>query len=391
MGRSVVESFRSEAVAKYIRTYTAADARVLSPHSNAMTLATGRPNASGFMSFVHLSPSTGPEYRDAINYLEPAVLGRLNTAYVHATDAWVAELPGRAQRWLSDGRFFQLLIRDGPDALYRVRSSFLNQDVTPSPESFDGLRRSVPGTASVYLSTETHPLDALRAAAALSHANLLGTAPTAHLHPLTRLPTSPLGSSVPDLVVAPTMVLPDGGGPIWWSEGVAVYAPSGDVVPLVPLPKRPETSVEISDVHQSGEVVAFSATYTNRESEHWTSQDWVVLNADASVWVVLRSLEGDQGTPWYAGQFNPSTDVATFAYEFNALAGDLRVRRADGTLSAVPASVRALDFGTWRLVMRLRDATGRVHLVPLLTFEILADGGVRYEIDGMALRASPGS
>ena len=95
MGRSVIEDFRSERVAAYIRDHTSADARVLSPSPTAMTLATGRSNASGFLAFLHLSPATGPEYLDAIRYLEPAALRRLGVAYIHATEDWVAGRLGR--------------------------------------------------------------------------------------------------------------------------------------------------------------------------------------------------------------------------------------------------------------------------------------------------------
>ena len=136
----------ADGVAAYVRSHTAVDARVLSPDAARLTFATGRPNASGFAEHLHLFAMEGPGYRDAINYLEPAALRRLGIAYVHATDAWVAGLPDRAVRWLADPSFFELLIRDGAEALYRVRPEFLRLDAAPAPASFEALRQAVPAS-----------------------------------------------------------------------------------------------------------------------------------------------------------------------------------------------------------------------------------------------------
>ena len=87
------------------------------------------------------------------------------------------------------------------------------------------------------------------------------------------------------------MTLPDEGAPIWWNDGVGVYAPSGAVAPLIAPPAPSQSSVTLSDAHVSGERVAFTATFTNRMAEQWTSQDWVVLDMNASLWELLRSLE----------------------------------------------------------------------------------------------------
>ena len=388
MGRSVIERFRSEHVAAYIRDNTAIDARVLSPHPTTMTLATGRPNASGFVDFLHLSPTTGPEYADAIRYLEPAALRRLGIAYVHATDDWVTSLPDRARRWLRNQRLFEPLVRDGPDTLYRVRPAFLHLDAAPVPESFEALRQAVPASASVYLSVSAHPLEALRAAAVLSHAHVLGVAPTAHLHPLTRIHTEPPGAANPDLVVAPAMTLPDERAPIWWNDGVGVYAPSGAVAPLIAPPPPPQSSVTVSDAHVSGERMAFTATFTNRMAEQWTSQDWVVLDTDASLWEILRSLEADRGTPWFAGQIDPKPGATSLAYRFDARAGQLAVRGPDGVFTAASSSAHELDPGVWMLAMRLYDSHRKVHLFPLLRFAISANGEVRYEVYESVLNAT---
>ena len=54
MGRAVIKPLRSERIATYIRNQTAVDARVFSPHPHGMTVSTGRPNASGFPTLIHL-------------------------------------------------------------------------------------------------------------------------------------------------------------------------------------------------------------------------------------------------------------------------------------------------------------------------------------------------
>ena len=123
----------SARVAAFIRDHTAVDARILSRQAAAMSIATGRPSAAGFTQAVHSTASTGPEYLDAFRYLDPAAIQRLGIDYVHATDAWVADLPDRARLWLDDPRLFEVLIRDGSDALYRVRPAFMELEAPAGP------------------------------------------------------------------------------------------------------------------------------------------------------------------------------------------------------------------------------------------------------------------
>ena len=244
MGRYVVERLASEPVAAYIREHTAANARVLSPSPGTISLATGRPNAAGFVGHLHLFPHSGPEHLDALRYLEPAALRRLGIAYVHAPDAWVAELPDRAARWLADPGLFDLLIRDGGEALYRVRPEFLRLDAAPTPASFEALRQAVPAVRNGVSARTGFPTAVgLRLASALSHARVLGAVyPTqTHIHLLTPFQANPLGEQVPDLVVMPRpfvpwMFPPAARQPIWWNDEVAVYAPRGAVAPIMPPP-----------------------------------------------------------------------------------------------------------------------------------------------------------
>lgn len=393
MGRDAPEAFTSEAVTTWIRDHTAADARILSPYPHATTAHTGRPNASGFAEFVHLFPVTGPAYHDATTYLEPAALRRLGVAYLHAPDTWVVGLSDQVARRLANPDFFELLVRGETDALYRVQTAFLRLDSSPAAGSFEALRQAVPALTTVYLTRDTDPLAAIRVAAALPQAQVLGTVSTASLHPLTRIQTEPSGDQMPEIVIAATHLppgtIPSGDAvPVWRTDHIAVYDLGGSVVPLMPPPAPPRQSVKLSHSSLRGDRIDFAVTFTNPTSERWISQDWVVLDADASLWEVLQSLEAGRGTPWFGGQIDPRPGLTTFNYQFRATTGELFVRNADGTLLRVPSSGHDLSSGVWTLTMRLRDSHRKAHLFPLIRYEILADGGVRYEADGVVLNAT---
>ena len=85
-GRHAVKRFKSDTIGDFIREHTPADARVLSPHPDALTIATGRPNASGFAQLLRIIVGRGSEYKDAIRLLEAAAIRQLGIDYVHATD-----------------------------------------------------------------------------------------------------------------------------------------------------------------------------------------------------------------------------------------------------------------------------------------------------------------
>ena len=225
----------SDDVVAYIRDRTAHDARILSPSPMEMTIVTGRSNASAYAEFVQFVPRFGPEYLDAISFLEPSAVKRLRVSYIHASDDWESRLPDKARRWLHDPDLFELLIRDGADSLYLVRQTFLDMETMPPPESFEALRQAVQDSSTVYLSPSVEPANSIRAAIVLSRARLLGEAratPTWHSRP--HVETEPLDLESPDLVVtsarlAPSSFSPAARDPIWWNNEIAVYAPTGTV------------------------------------------------------------------------------------------------------------------------------------------------------------------
>ena len=289
-GRHAVRPFRSDLVADYIRQHTPVDARVLSPHPSAMTIATGRPNASGFANLLHIIEGTGPEYKDAVRFLEPSAIRQLGFNYVHAPDTWIAGLPDRALHWLNDPELFKLLVRDRTDALYRVQPAFLALNDPPAQGSFESLRRAVPASASVYLPQEIEPRVGIRAAAALSHTQQFGAVRTSVLHLLTRLPLEPLRNQETHLVVtssrlAPSVFAPAMRRPIWWNDGITVYAPTAAIKPIMDPPPS-HFSANVSDVRMVDGRIAFTATFIDRATDLWSGQDWLVISADHSRWAL---------------------------------------------------------------------------------------------------------
>lgn len=389
-GRHAVKRFRSEEVASYIRKHTPADARVLSPHPHEMTIATGRPNASGFVDFLHFLKGSGPEYKDAIRFLEPAAIQTLGIDYVHTTETWVAELPDRAMRRLNDPLLFEPVVRDGADALYRITPAFFQLHSPPADQSYEALGHTVPASSSVYLSPDMDARNALRASVALSHAQQFGDIDTSVLHLLSKLPTEPLENRKPDFVVTsshivPAAFAPNKRRPIWWNNSLALYAPSGGIEPITGPPPR-HFSVELSDVRIVDKRIAFTATFTDRASDRWTGQDWVVISAEDSPWAFPNRSRKSRRTQAparsFKGQIQPVPETNTheyfYLYEFHTNTAALTVW--DGNSYVLLDELRR-DFGpgVWMLAVRLLRGSEEVALVPLIRFELNANSDFSFK------------
>ena len=413
MGRYSLDGrLPSDHVAAYIRDRTPVDARVLTtePPYTAVTFATGRPSAAGFAGHLHLGNWPGPAYLDAVRHLEPAAFRRLDIDYVHATDAWVAALPERGARWLADPDFFELLTRDGDDALYRIRPAFLALDAAPAPRSYEALRRAVPASTTVYLPRQLQSLEMLRAGWALSHARLYGVTHPPVLHLLTPWPGEPLGDTVSALIVLPLsvepwMFPPEGRRPVWWHgvEGIAVYAPYGAVDPIMPppvseRPPEPPVDVRVSHVDAADGQLTFTVTINDHAPDQWTGQDWQLVAGEASPWAIPTELEPDGRTPvvvqWFAGQMTPGRGTTTHHYVFDARTSRLSVQES-GRHTVMAASATGVGEGVWMLSLRLLRAADRgtyvaqeeVALIPLLQIEISDTG----EVDGFAYDSAQGT
>ena len=399
-GRYAVGPFGSEIVAAYIREHTTVDSRILSPHPHAVTAATGRPNAVGFSGLLHLRPKTGPEYADAIRFLEPAAVRRLGITYVHATDAWVGTLPTRARHWLSDPGLFEPLVRDGTDALYRVQPAFLRLDPAPADQSFEALRRAVPASAIVHLTEALHRLDNVRLASVLAHTQLYGEIDPTGIHLLTEIAAEPLDERFPDIVLVPQgadafLYASIRGFPpmwrepvrIWQSHGLRAYAKSPAVATNIDS-SNPETEAEfsvlLSQVHSTGDAVNFTATFTNHASQQWTGQDWLVLRVDDTPWALPISVGSDrytiyEGMQWYAGQILPTQQSGKFVYEFDPLRIRLAPQGPKGGATASESSGSSLGPGVWALAVRLRYDYLQAAVIPLLTVRVFESGAVSYK------------
>ena len=388
MRRYVIGRPMAERVAAYIRRHTATEARILSPDPTGLSLATGRPNASGFLGHLHLHPTPGPEYVDAIRYLEPAAVRALDFAYVHATDAWAADLPDRARRWLADPTLFEPLIRDGADTLYRIQSAFRDLDTEPAPASFEALRRAVPESALVYLAQAVNPLEGLRAASALSHARVLGEVQHTDIYLLTNISTEPLSTTIPDFVAVSTLLTPSALGPgarqpIWRNDELAVYAPKVGARPMA-SPSKPHFGVRLFDDRKIDDRIRFSVEFKDEAPDRWVGQDWLVAAADNSPWAFPEKLEADAkrhaGNQWYAGQVIPGQQSTIHSYEFDPLSAQLAIQGTNGAFEAARSSGPGLSPGVWTLAVRLRGDWWEVAFIPLMTIVVSTDGEVTYEV-----------
>ena len=399
-------------VADYIRDHTAVDARVLAtewPYWNVF-LGTGRPNNAGFADVIHLNYHQGPEYWDGSHYLEPAAIRRLDLEYVHATDRWEASLPDRARQWLADPSLFELLIREGDEALYRIRPAFRELDVAPHPESFEALR-SVPPSTTVYLTPQTIWVDRLRVASTLLHTRLVGALHSLPLHVRTTEPwtVEPLGKDAPDLIVLPasvepwTWMFPPGSRqPIWQNDAVAVYAPNGTVAPITPsraVLEAPPVAVEVADARIDDGRIVFAATFDDRVPERWTGQDWVIVELDDGPWPLpARFLDDGRGpavAKWFDGLISSGSATGSQTYEFDVPTARLAIRNDAGAFVPLNASEGDLGAGTWVLAIRLRhewqpNIWREVAFIPALEITISDAGQVTFAVfDDVGVATSP--
>ena len=399
--RFVLKNLPSDRIADYIRGNTAANARVFSPHPRSMTIATGRPNAVGFPGLVHQFHAGSPEYLDTLGYLEPKAVRRLGFKYIHAPDSWVESLPDEAAERLSDPNLFELLVRDESESLYRVLPAFSSLDTTPAPASYEALRRAVPASATVYLLPYIdygyRKQGMVRAASALSHAQLTGEIDQTALQLRTPWRAEPLGDQVPDLFVAPAQFVPwmfpaASREPIWHNDEVAVYALDGAVEPIMPPPPRDQFlfSVRVSDVRAAADGrIALTATFDDRASGRWSGQDWILIATEIPRWNLPAELLADGLMPatamWFEGLLGPGAGTASLEHEFDFRKPGLTVLDEGGKLVRLPSSAPISGPGTWTLAVRLRheykpnqwrDAT----IIPVLRIEVSETGEVSYEV-----------
>ena len=384
MGRAAIRPLRSELIAAYIRNETAVDARIFSPHPHVMTASTGRPNASGFPTLIHLFGLTGAEYEDALQFLEPTAIRRLGFEYLHAPEAWVEGLPDRAKGWLADPRFFAMLVRDDADALYRIKPAFLRLEPTPAQQSYEALRQAVPNGATVHVPDSTIPLTSIRAASVLPHARILGTLDMQATYSLTELPTEPVDGRLPDIVLAARDASFDLSindfATIWWNRELVAYATRPGIAAPVAPPAGSDSylGISVTDAVSADGQSTFTVTFSDHASGEWTGQDWLLVRVKDNRWGLPADVESDGytlvGTRWFGGQISPGSGTTTRTYRFDAGQGQLSVLQDDGDFVAVPESGDHLGPGTFVLAARLRLEYLQAAIIPVLQIEISERG-----------------
>lgn len=379
---------KHDPVIRYIQHHTATDDRILSPHPSELTLATGRPNAAGFAGYLHYVERAGPEYEDALRFLEPAAVRRLGFAYVHATDAWISSLPDRARRWIDDPALFELVIREGEHALYRIRPAFLRLEPTPAPQSYEALRQAIPSSAAVYLTDGLQRLKKIRLATVLAHTQLRGSIDTSRLHLLPGIPIEPAGTQDPDVVIVArdlSLGLAEHRYPtIWWDADAIAYSTNLSIAPTIDPPPAaiPDVAIRLSHVRAEANHVTFRATFTDHAPREWTGQDWLVIQVEDTPWAWPIHYEDDGytlvGSQWFPGQVGPSGRTEIYRYTFDALAGTMAVLDAAGDLAPVLTSADGLTPGAWVLTVRLRRDYLQAAVIPVLKIVVSESGQVAY-------------
>ncbi len=391
LGRYATAGSVSSEVASYLRDQTSVHTRVFSPHWNALSVATGRPNASGVVGQQHLRPYVGAEYTDVLKYLEPGPVGRLGLEYLHATDAWVEGLPDHAQLWLANAELFALVVRSESDALFRIRPAFRELAGSYAASSYEALRQAVPAATNVYLAPNLQPGSVPRIVAALEHAQLFGAADLTSPHLLTVRANRPLAAHEADLVVVPARMAPssfdaDARRAVWWNDEVAVYAPAGKFAPGADPPAR-DFSILLSDVREANGRIAFNATFTDRATDRWQGQDWVVLATDSSRWRIPYRFATGKFTSafvrWFDGQVVPVPETKTheyfFLYEFEPRTGQLALWDGIG-YRRLSDSQGQLPSGSWVLAARPNVNREEVGLIPVLQFTLAGDGSYTFKV-----------
>jgi len=380
IGRYARQAPTSESIRNYIRSKTSINSRILSPNWLLITPSTGRLNASGFVRYSHVTAVSGPDYIDAISFLEPVALGRMGTTHIHATDTWLALLPGRAQRWLDDPQPFELLVRDEADSLYRVLPGFLDLSPEPDPRSFEALRLTIPASSAVRVLGLTAK-DSMRIASTLTHTRLLGRFPRGDIHLRSEIVSHPPDSAPADFVIVPR----DRPGPyglrivrpIWWNKFAIAYETKPSSIPTVDPPPQPEAqfTVRLSEIQQTNSHIAFSATFADHAPSAWTGQDWLLISGRDLPWALPTEDNGITvaSLAWFAGQIAPGGET-THVYEYDARQNRLAVQNPDGSFAAIQSSGDRLTPGVYVLAVRLRSDHLQAAIIPVMRIEVMASG-----------------
>ena len=337
--------------------------RILTSHVTLVTAGTGQTAPLGYAQWPHYLGLHGPEYQDAVRFLDRAALDELGIDFVHVDVAMLSVMSDEARRRLASSSEFRLLFQaPGPhsDALYAVVSRPQVSE-TPAPSSFRALAELAAGRR-VLISSATHPLKRLPLFYTLrSSDGLFGQwGDPGHFRRDVNI-RPPTGEAV-DLIVLPDSLYPAPldpahRAPAWASDGVLVYDlmapdPVGSLAP----PIRVDGS---SLLDPSG----IQITSLPGWPDTWTGTDWVLYREAEPRTGIPAILE--RGERWFPGQLATKSRGQRITIRFDAARGQLEHRLTDGTWSAVGDAGGALPAGSYVLTLRF-SAQGRpVFFVPI--------------------------
>lgn len=365
-----------------ISSEVAPNERILTAGVKLVASATGRPVPLGYAAWPHYVGLPGPEYLDAVRFLEPAALKELGIDFIHVDDALLAGMSETARQRLASPSEFRLVFQTPSlsDSLYAIVADSKLPHAT-EPSSFRALGELASGRR-VLVSSATHPLERLPIYYALrTNEQLHGRwDDPAHFRRDVRI-HPPTGETV-DLIALPNSLYPSSLAPghrtpAWSGEGVRVYDVSRPVAGHAP---RPPIRVEGRTLLDGKGI---QITSLPGWSDSWTGTDWVILREAEPYTGIPAILE--KGLRWFPGQLAPRRPGQRIEIRFDASLGQLHQRRADGAWSPVGDAAGVLPPGSYVLTLRF-SANGRsVFFVPIAA---LAIGGEVPEDEVFALGAS---
>ena len=152
-------------------------------------------------------------------------------------------------------------------------------------------------------------------------------------------------------------------------------------------PPPRDFSIHLSDVRIADGLIAFTATFTDRSTDSWRGQDWVVVGTDDSPWRLPYRFGTVEFTSafvrWFDGQVQPVPETTTheyfFLYEFEPRTGTLALWDGSGYTSLSQAQPQ-LRPGNWMLAARPNINREEVGLIPVLQFTLTEDGDFTYKV-----------
>ena len=355
-----------------ISATVAPNERILTPRVKLVTAGTGRMAPLGYAEWPHYLGLPGPEYQDALRFLDRAALNELRIDYVHVDAAMLSAMSGEARHRLASPSEFRLVFRASApqsDALYAVVSQ-ARVGLAPAPSSFHAFAQLAAGRR-VLISSATHPLERLPLYYTLRASDgLYGEwDDPGHFRRDVQI-QSPAGGAV-DLVALPDSLYPSPldpahRAPAWAGGRVRLY----DLTMPVPGPTA------APPIHVDGrsllDASGIQITSLLGWSDSWTGTDWVLYQETEPSTGIPAILE--RGQRWFPGQLAPQNPGQRIAIRFNASRGQLEHQGADGAWSVVGDAAGALPAGSYVLTLRFSTEGRPVFFVPIAVVALNGEG-----------------